>query len=79
MPDQPRLPNPWTVPIVTVPIAGLLLGMTRRTAYVAAARGDLPTITLAGVMHVPVASLYEILALPLPPQPRPANHPVIDG
>ena len=79
MPDNPRLPNPWTVPVVTVPIAGLLLGMSRATAYVAAARGEIPTITLNGRRHVPVAGLYELLALPLPPQPRPANHPVIDG
>lgn len=75
MGDQPRLPNPWTVPVVTVPIAGLLLGMTRRTAYVAAARGELPTIMLAGVMHVPVAGLYELLSLPLPARPA---APVVD-
>lgn len=75
----PRLPNPWTVPVVTVPIAGFLLGMNRRQAYVAAERGELPTISLAGAKHVPVAELYAMLRLPLPPQPRPPAAPVVDG
>lgn len=77
MPHDPaKLPNPWTVPIITVPIAGFLLGMNQRQAYVAAARGELPTITLAGRKHVPVAELYAMLSLPLPP--RPPGAPVVD-
>jgi hypothetical protein len=75
-PNAAKLPNPWTVPVITVPIAGFLLGMNHRQAYVAAARGELPTITLAGVKHVPVAELYALLALPLPP--RPPGPPIVD-
>lgn len=77
MADSARhLPNPWTVPVVTVPVAGQLLGMNRPAAYVAAARGELPTITLAGVKHVPVAELYALLHLPLPARPA---APIVDG
>lgn len=80
MPPNPgKLPNPWTVPIVTIPIAGLLLGMSQTRAYVAAARGELPTISLAGVKHVPVAALYDLLELPLPPRPAARSAPVVDG
>jgi hypothetical protein len=70
-----RLPNPYTVPIVTVEVAGQLLGMTRATAYRAAARGDIPTITLNGGLRVPVAALYALLLLPVP---GPAGRPVVD-
>lgn len=73
--DVQRLPNPYTVPIVTVEVAGQLLGMTRATAYRAADRGELPTITLNGRLHVPVAALYALLLLPVP---GPAGRPVVD-
>jgi len=76
MRDNPRLPNPWAVPVVSVPIAGLLLGMSKTRAYVAATRGDIPTITLAGVKVVPVADLYGLLGLPLPARPSPP--PIVD-
>lgn len=71
-----RLPSPWSVPVLTVPVAGQLLGMTERTAYRAAARGELPTITAAGTARVPTAALYELLGLPIPPRPA---APMIDG
>jgi hypothetical protein len=60
-----RLPNPWTTPLVSVVVAGQLLGMSARTAYRAAARGDIPTTPLG----VPVADLYRLLHLPIPPPP----------
>lgn len=72
-----RMPDPWTVTVVTVPIAGQLLGMSQAAAYRAAARGDLPTIKLDGGLRVPVALLYGLLGLPVPPRP-PAGRPVID-
>jgi hypothetical protein len=72
-----RLPDPWAVTVVTVEIAAELLGMDRANGYRAAARGDLPTITLNGRMRVPVARLYELLGLPVPPRP-PTGRPVID-
>lgn len=72
-----RLPNPWLVPVVTVPIAGELVGVTRATAYRAAAAGDLPTITMNGRLLVPVAGLYHRFGLPIPP--RPASPAVYSG
>ena len=70
-----RLPNPYLTPLVTVPAAGALLGVSQRTAYRAAAAGHIPTVTVAGGRWVPVAELYRILAIPLPASPA---MPVID-
>jgi len=70
-----RLPNPYAVPVVSVEVAGQLLGMCRSSAYEAAGRGELPTITLNGSLRVPVAALYALLLLPVPP---PGGRPVVD-
>lgn len=63
------LPNPYAVPVVTVEVAGQLVGMSRRSAYRAVEAGELPTIRLGGRLHVPVAALYALLALPTPARP----------
>jgi hypothetical protein len=70
-----RLPNPWAVPVVTVPVAAGLLGMSRTAAYRAVDSGELPSIRLDGALRVPVARLYALLGLPVPPRP---SSPVID-
>lgn len=75
MRDVTRLPDPWAVPIVTVDVAADLLGMSRTAAYRAAQSGELPTIRLDGGYRVPVAALYLLFALPVPPRPR---APVVD-
>ena len=63
------LPNPWTVPVVTIEVAGQLLGFSRAHAHRAAAAGDLPIITIGTARRVPVADLYRMLGLPVPPRP----------
>lgn len=50
-------------PTITVERAGQLLGVSRSAAYRSAARGDLPTIRLAGRLHVPTAKLLDLLGL----------------
>lgn len=70
-----RLPNPHTVTVVTVATAGAMLGLSRSAAYRAAARGDIPTITLAGRRWVPTAAVYGLLSIPLPATPA---APVVD-
>jgi hypothetical protein len=62
------------VPVVSVEVAGQLLGMSRSAAYRAADRGEIPTIRL-GELLVPVAALYALLLLPVPP---PGGRPVVD-
>lgn len=64
-----RLPNPWTTPLVTIPVAGDLLGMSRSQAFRAARIGELPTLRLGGGRRVPTAALYGLLGLPVPPRP----------
>ena len=46
---------------VTVPEAGDLLGICSRSAYNAARRGDLPTITVGRRQLVPVPALLRLL------------------
>ena len=50
-------------PTITVESAGRLPGVSRSAAYRSAARGDLPTIRLAGRLHVPTAKLLDLLGL----------------
>lgn len=51
-------------PTVTVEQAGQMLGISRRSAYRAAARGDLPTLRLGRRLIVPTARLLELLGMP---------------
>jgi hypothetical protein len=64
-----RLPNPWSVPLVTVAVAAQLIGVDRATAYRQAAAGDLPTITMNGRKLVPTTGLYRLFGLPIPARP----------
>lgn len=47
--------------VYDVPEAGALLGMSRQSAYAAAARGDLPTIRIGKLLRVPKAALEAML------------------
>lgn len=61
-------------PTLTVEQAGRLLGISRSTAYKAAERGELPTITLAGRMHVPTRKLLALVGVEArPEEPAPAD------
>jgi hypothetical protein len=73
--DVPGLPNPYAVPVVSVEVAGQLLGMSRTSAYSAASRGEIPTVTVNGSLRVPTAALYLLVSLPLP---GPVVRPVVD-
>jgi hypothetical protein len=64
------------VPVVTVEVAGQLLGMSRSAAYRAAAAGELPTIRLGHGLRVPVGALYVLMLLPVP---GPMGRPLVDG
>ncbi|MDP8961937.1 MAG: helix-turn-helix domain-containing protein [Actinomycetota bacterium] len=54
-PDQPAT--------MTVEQAGQLLGISRRSAYRAAAAGDIPTIRLGRRILVPTARLHRLLGI----------------
>lgn len=61
--------TPPTTPPATMTVeeAGRLLGISRRSAYRAAAAGHLPIIRLGRRMLVPTAKLHNMLGL-LPPE-----------
>jgi hypothetical protein len=47
--------------VVTIPEAGELLDLSRRSAYLAAQRGEIPTLVFGRRMVVPVAQLLRML------------------
>lgn len=47
--------------VLTVPEAGAKLGIGRNSAYAAAARGEIPTIRIGGLLRVPKAALAKML------------------
>jgi excisionase family DNA binding protein len=59
---------------MTVEQAGQLLGISRRSAYRAAAAGQLPTLRLGRRILVPTAALHRMLAI-TPPADTPALDP----
>ncbi len=50
-------------PTISVEEAGELLGISRRSAYRAAARGELPTLRLGRRLVVPTAKLLALLGV----------------
>jgi hypothetical protein len=47
--------------VLSVPVAGILLDLSRQGAYDAVARGDLPAIRIGRKLVVPVAKLRRLL------------------
>jgi hypothetical protein len=58
-----RLPDPQETPTLSVPEAGLILGLSRPAAYAAAKRGEIPTLQLGRRRVVPTAHLLKMLGL----------------
>lgn len=48
---------------ISVPVAGKILGLSRSTAYEAAARGDIPTFTIGRRLVVPTTKFLERFGL----------------
>ena len=63
-------------PMITVPLAGRIMGLkSRSAAYRAAARGDLPTIRMCGKLFVPTELVLQKIGLrpTVDAQPRVAS------
>jgi excisionase family DNA binding protein len=67
---RPTVPDSATEPTVTVERAGALLGISRGSAYAAAAAGDIPTIRVGRRLLVPTAALRRLLGLDAQPTDR---------
>jgi excisionase family DNA binding protein len=52
-------------PTLTVPEAGRIFGLSRPSAYAAAARGEIPTIKMGRRLLVPTGKLRVMLGLPV--------------
>ena len=46
---------------ISVPEAGVVLGLGRNAAYAAAARGEIPVIRIGSLLRVPMAALQRLL------------------
>ncbi|MDP8931396.1 MAG: helix-turn-helix domain-containing protein [Actinomycetota bacterium] len=60
---------------ITVEQAGALLGISRRSAYRAAASGHIPTIRLGRRILVPTAMLYRMLGITTKHDPASVSSP----
>lgn len=58
------VPDPQVEPTITIEEAASVLGISRTSAYAAAQRGEIPTITLGKRKVVPVPLLRTMLGLP---------------
>jgi excisionase family DNA binding protein len=50
--------------VMTVPEAGVKLGLGRNASYEAAQRGDIPTIRIGRLLRVPKAAFHRMLEAP---------------
>jgi hypothetical protein len=57
------LPDPRNTPVLSVPAAGRLVGLSRDAAYRAARTGQLPTVRYGRTVKVPTAALLRQLGL----------------
>jgi excisionase family DNA binding protein len=64
LPDLTELP-----PTISVEHAARLLGVSRSSAYRAAASGQLPTISFGRRLLVPTSRLLEMLGFPIEERP----------
>lgn len=60
---HPTLPDPRAQPTVSITHAAALLGISRQSAYNAAADGSLPTLAFGRRLVVPTALLRRMLGL----------------
>jgi excisionase family DNA binding protein len=47
--------------VYEVPEAGAMLGLSRNNSYLAAKRGDIPTIKIGKLIRVPKAAFHQML------------------
>jgi hypothetical protein len=47
--------------VMSVTEAGTKLGLGRNSSYAAAARGEIPTIRIGGLLKVPIAAFHRML------------------
>ena len=62
--ELPAFPDPHLQPTLSVPAAGLYLGLGRAQAYAAASRGEIPILRVGRRILVPTALLARALGLP---------------
>lgn len=60
---RPSVPDPQARPTISVPEAGVLLGLGRTASYNAAKRGDIPTVPVGRRLAVPTAKVLALLGL----------------
>lgn len=57
------IPDPHVTPTITIEEAARLLGVSRNSAYAAAARGEIPTLRIGRRLLVSTAKLRDLLGV----------------
>jgi excisionase family DNA binding protein len=57
------MPDPEITPTVSVREAGLLLGLSERSAYRAVGRGEIPVLRVGRRLMVPTARLRQLVGI----------------
>jgi excisionase family DNA binding protein len=57
------LPDPAKEPTITVPRSGDVIGISRRAAYAAVERGEIPSIRVGRCVRVPTAKFLRAFGL----------------
>lgn len=61
------VPDPIKDPTISVELAGQLMGVGRSSAYLAAKRGEIPSVRIGRLLRVPTARfLHEVLGFERP-------------
>ncbi len=60
------LPDPRSVPTISVEGFARMVGVSRTSAYAAARRGDIPVLRIGHRILVPTVAVYRLLGQPLP-------------
>ena len=71
------IPTPEERPTLSVEEAGDALGLGRSSAYLAAHRGEIPTLRFGRAIRVPTASLRRLLGLDPELEAQPPTAPVV--
>jgi excisionase family DNA binding protein len=71
------IPDPETTPTLTVEQAAELLGLGRSSGYLAAQRGEIPTLKFGRALRVPTVKLRQMLGIDAEREPDSSTAEVV--
>jgi hypothetical protein len=71
----PDIEKIFAEPTTSVPSAGAILGLSRNASYLAAQRGEIPTLRFGNRLRVPTARLRQMIVDGVQPAPAHEGKP----